>query len=149
MTRQLSVCLIIKLFLPVICNVQSNSDEDVTKPPYTKVYESNDLEWLHYFDIVVPTGHTNEVKLTAPNGPLNKTEIDIEMFAVEIIEFDVKMQQFTIRMGLEINWSEKRLKLVNSSLVNGWIRIKDPFAGSDGFEYVPKNPVGKPDFFCT
>ena len=45
------------------------------------------------------------------------------MFAVEIIEFDVKSQQFTIRMGLRINWSENRLKLLSSSLVDGWMTV--------------------------
>ena len=88
---------------------------------FTKVYEGNDLEWLDQEtkEIAVPKDHTKKFTLTPPNKSPNKTEIDIEIFDVEVIEFDVKMQEFTIRMGLKINWSEKRLKLVNSSLVNG------------------------------
>ena len=90
-----------------------------------KVYDEDDLEWIH-FGIAVPKQIIKEIKLTAPNrSPPNKTEIDIEMFDVEIIDFDVKMQQFTLRMGLKIIWPEKRLKLVKSSrsLVNGWMAV--------------------------
>ena len=79
------------------------------------------LSWIKEGDIAVPTSHFNEITQTAPNRA-NKNKIDIEMSAVELIEFNVKMQQFTIRMDLIINWPEKRLKLVNSSLVDGWMR---------------------------
>ena len=115
MTRELLFCLILKLFL-LICNAQSDSGD------VTKEYERNDLKWIDD-DIVVPIGLRREITETAPNGPSNKTKIDIEMSAVEIINFDVKLQQFTIRMGLKINWSEKRLLLINSSLVNGWVEV--------------------------
>ena len=87
------------------------------------IYEGDGaLSWIKEGDIAVPTSHLNEITQTAPNRPPNKNEIDIEMSAVELIGFNVKMQQFTIRMDLIINWPEKRLKLVKSSLVNGWIR---------------------------
>ena len=88
------------------------------------VYNTTDLEWLwlEWQQIAVPTGQRGEIIL-APNKPPNKTKIDLEMFAVEIIEFDVKLQQFTIRMGLRINWSENRLKLLSSSLVDGWMTV--------------------------
>ena len=93
----------------------------------TKVYEGDDLEWIEAEEIAVPKDHTKSITLTAPNRP-NKTEINVEIFDVEIIDFNVKMQEFTIRMGLKISWSEKRLKLVNTSLVNGW--VKAPLAWS-------------------
>ena len=117
MIRQLRIYLMIKIFLVIlICNAQSNANV------VTKVYNTTDLEWLQNqkWKIAVPTG--GEITL-APNGSLNKTEIDIEIFAVEIIEFDVKLQQFTIRMGLRINWSENRLNFVNSSHETGWVNI--------------------------
>ena len=85
------------------------------------IYEGDGaLSWIKEGDIAVPTSHLNEITQTAPNRDKNK--IDIEMSAVELIEFNVKMQLFTIRMDLIINWPEKRLKLVNSSLVDGWMR---------------------------
>ena len=113
MGRHFCICLFLKLFL-VICQAKSNN----------KVYENNDLDWLQNGKIAVLTGIKDEVAITAPNGPPNKTEIDIEMLDVEIIEFDFLLQQFSIRMDLIINWSEKRLLLKNSSLVNGWIQTK-------------------------
>ena len=57
MTRQFHICLILKLFL-AIYNAQSNLDD------VTKVYETNDLEWLHNGKIAVPTGIKNEVNWT-------------------------------------------------------------------------------------
>ena len=119
MTRQHRIYLILKLFhVILVCNAQSNAND------VTKVYNTTDLKWLHDQNgkIAVPTGHEGEI-MHAPNRPPNKTEIDIEMFAVEIIEFDVKLQQFTIRMGFIINWTERRLLLKNSSFANGWINI--------------------------
>ena len=89
------------------------------------LFKDSTLEWLHHHNkIAVPKGHNNLVKLTAPSRPPNKTNIDVKMFSVEVIDIDVKLQQFTIRMDLEINWSEKRLLLRNSHLVNGWIQTK-------------------------
>ena len=116
MIWQLGIGLILQLVFLMNCNAQS-----------VKVYEGNALEWLQWNEIAIPTG-TKNFTITAPNKPPNKTEIDIEMFNVEIIQFDVRMQQFTIKMDLEINWPEKRLKLINSSLVNGW--MKAPLAWS-------------------
>ena len=116
-------CLILKLFL-VICKAQSNSDD------VTKEYKDNDLEWLKDQEIAIPKGHWKKDVMTPPNSPPNKTKIDIEMSAVEIIDFDVKMQQFTIRVDLEINWSETRLLLANSSLVNGWLKTSNYHAWS-------------------
>ena len=120
MTRQLRIYLILKLFRVIlVCNAQSNAND------FTKVYNTTDLKWLHDQNgkIAVPTGHEGEI-MHAPNRSPNKTKIDIEMFAVEIIEFDVKLQQFTIRMGVRVNWSENRLKLDNSSLTNGWMNVQ-------------------------
>ena len=108
MIRQLHNCIILNIFLGILSHIaQANND-------VLKVYNTTDLEWLwlEWQQIAVPTGQRGKIVL-APNKPPNKTKIDLEMFAVEIIEFDVKLQQFTIRMGLRINWSENRLKLLS------------------------------------
>ena len=127
MTRQHLICLILKLFL-VICNAQSNSDDVIIE------YNEGDLEWLELDittnEIAILKGRKEEVRQTASNGPHNKTKIDIELSSVEINDFDVKMQQFTIRVDLEINWSETRLLLANSSLVNGWLKTSNYHAWS-------------------
>ena len=119
MIRQLSTYLIIKIFLVILIhNAQSNAID------FPQVYNSStDIQWLELKEkkIATPTEYVGDITL-APNRPPNKTEIDIDMFA-EIIEFDVKLQQFTIRMGFIINWTEKRLLLKNSSFVNGWINV--------------------------
>ena len=118
MIRQLHNCIILNIFLGILSHIaQANND-------VLKVYNTTDLEWLwlEWQQIAVPTGQRGKIVL-APNKPPNKTKIDLEMFAVEIIEFDVKLQQFTIRMGLRINWSENRLKLLSSSLVDGWMTV--------------------------
>ena len=119
MMRQLRIYLIIKIFLVILIhNAQSNAND------FTKVYNSpTDVQWIEFIEykIATPTEYRGEIKL-APNRP-NKTEIDIEMFAVQIIEFDVKLQQFTIRMGLKINWTEKRLLWKISSLVDGLTNV--------------------------
>ena len=118
MIRQLHNCIILNIYLGILSHIaQANND-------VLKVYNTTDLEWLwlEWQQIAVPTGQRGEIVL-APNKPPNKTKIDLEMFAVEIIEFDVKSQQFTIRMGLRINWSENRLKLLSSSLVDGWMTV--------------------------
>ena len=120
MIRQLRIYLIIKIFLVIIIhNAQSNAND------FPKVYNSpTDVQWIEFveYKIATPTEYRGEITL-APNRPPNKTEIDIEIFAVQIIDFDVKLQQFTIRMGFIINWTEKRLLLKNSSFVNGWINV--------------------------
>ena len=119
MIRQLRTYLIIKIFLVILIhNAQSNAID------FPQVYNSStDIQWLELKEkkIATPTEYVGDITL-APNRPPNKTEIDIDMFA-EIIEFDVKLQQFTIRMGFIINWTEKRLLLKNSSFVNGWINV--------------------------
>ena len=119
MIRQLRIYLIIKIFLVILIhNAQSNAND------FPQVYNSStDIGWLEFKErkIATPTEYVGGITL-APNNPSNKTEIDIDMFA-EIIEFDVKLQQFTIRMGFIINWTEKRLLLKNSSFVNGWINV--------------------------
>ena len=118
MIQKLFVCLSLELFL-VNCNAQSISDDVI------KEYIADDLEWLDYPKIAIQKDHREKVAHTGPNGP-NKTIIDIDMSAVEVIDFDVKMQQFTIRMDLKINWSEKRLLFVNSTLANRWMNL--PFS---------------------
>ena len=124
MTRELLFCLILQLSF-MIHNVESNSDDVM------KVYEDGDLEWLQTEDMAVPTGMKNEVLQTAPNGPPNKTKIEIEISAAKIIDFDIEMHQFTLKMHFKINWSEKRLKLVNSSLDGtGRIKMKSSIAWS-------------------
>ena len=119
MIRQLRIYLIIKIFLVILIhNAQSNAND------FPQVYNSStDIGWLEFKErkIATPTEYVGGITL-APNRPPNKIEIDIDMFA-EIIEFDVKLQQFTIRMGFIINWTEKRLLLKNSSFVNGWINV--------------------------
>ena len=119
MIRQLRIYLIIKIFLVILIhNAQSNAND------FPKVYNSpTDVQWIEFIEykIATPTEYRGEITL-APNRPPNKTEIDIDMFP-EIIDFDVKLQQFTIRMGFIINWTEKRLLLKNSSFVNGWINV--------------------------
>ena len=100
MIRQLRIYLIIKIFLVILIhNAQSNAID------FPQVYNSStDIQWLELKEkkIATPTEYVGGITL-APNNPSNKTEIDIDMFA-EIIEFDVKLQQFTIRMGFIINW---------------------------------------------
>ena len=119
MIRQLRIYLIIKIFLVILIhNAQSNAID------FPKVYNcQSDLVWIEFkeYKIATPKEYEGKRKL-APNGA-NKAEIDIEIFAVQIIDFDVKLQQFTIRMGLKINWTDKRILLKNSSLVNGWMDI--------------------------
>ena len=119
MIRQFRIYLIIKIFLVILIhNAQSNAND------FPQVYNSStDIGWLEFKErkIATPTEYVGGITL-APNRPPNKTEIDIDMFA-EIIEFDVKLQQFTIRTGFIINWTEKRLLLKNSSFVNGWINV--------------------------
>ena len=119
MIRQLRTYLIIKIFLVILIhNAQSNAID------FPQVYNSStDIQWLELKEkkIATPTEYVGDITL-APNRPPNKTEIDIDMFP-EIIEFDVKLQQFTIRMGFIINWTERRLLLKNSSFANGWINI--------------------------
>ena len=119
MIRQLRTYLIIKIFLVILIhNAQSNAND------FPKVYNSpTDVQWIEFIEykIATPTEYRGEITL-APNRPPNKTEIDIDMFP-EIIDFDVKLQQFTIRMGFIINWTERRLLLKNSSFANGWINI--------------------------
>ena len=119
MIRQLRIYLIIKIFLVILIhNAQSNAND------FPQVYNSStDIGWLEFKErkIATPTEYVGGITL-APNNPSNKTEIDIDMFA-EIIEFDVKLQQFTIRTGFIINWTENRLLLKNSSFVNGWINV--------------------------
>ena len=120
MIRQLRTYLIIKIFLVILIhNAQSNAID------FPQVYNSStDIQWLELKEkkIATPTEYVEEITL-APNRPPNKTEIDIEIFAVQIIDFDVKLEQFTIRLGLKINWTDKRILLKNSSLVNGWMDI--------------------------
>ena len=119
MIRQFRIYLIIKIFLVVLIhNARSNAND------FPQVYNTSDaVTWLEIKErkIATPTEYVGDITL-APNRPPNKTEIDIAMFP-EIIEFDVKLQQFTIRMGFIINWTEKRLLLKNSSFVNGWINV--------------------------
>ena len=119
MIRQLRTYLIIKIFLVILIhNAQSNAID------FPQVYNSStDIQWLELKEkkIATPTEYVGDITL-APNRPPNKTEIDIDMFP-EIIDFDVKLQQFTIRMGFIINWTERRLLLKNSSFANGWINI--------------------------
>ena len=120
MIRQLRTYLIIQIFLVILIhNAQSNAID------FPQVYNSStDIQWLELKEkkIATPTEYVGDITL-APNRPPNKTEIDIEIFAVQIIDFDVKLEQFTIRLGLKINWTDKRILLKNSSLVNGWMDI--------------------------
>ena len=55
----------------------------------------------------------NGKAMIAPNFP-NKTEIEIEMSDVKIIEIKDELKQFTIKIGLMMNWFEHRL-ILNSN----------------------------------
>ena len=50
---------------------------------------------------------------TAPNFP-NKTDIDIEMSDVKIIEVNEELKQFTMGVTIMMNWTEHRL-ILNSN----------------------------------
>ena len=129
MKRLLCICLITIDFLG-ICKAQSNCDGA------TNEYANEELEWFLHEEIAVSKGATeNGVILTAPNKHPKKTEIDIEMFALNISNFDVKRQQFTIKMDLRISWSEERFFIclpnkqkqtcLKRNLFNGWVKADE------------------------
>ena len=79
------------------------------------------IEFIHHRKVIgVPMGQAKEHWKKPPNKLPNKTKLDIEMLDVEIIDFNFKRQEFTMRMNFKIIWPEKRFNLLNSSLVYGW-----------------------------
>ena len=72
--------------------------------------------------ICIPKEHMFYIQSPPSHDP--PPEITIELFRVQIIEIDMKLNQLTVNMGFKIDWiDDERFVLVTPA--NQWILIKE------------------------